>query len=133
MRPRLAPGNRGVTLIELVVVISIILILVAIALPIYSQSVQREREFTLRKNLDTLNKVIVQYTLDKKKPPQSLEDLRQEGYIDSIPDDITGRPDTWAVEDDDTIMDLEQTETGIVGVHSGSNQIGSDGTAYSNW
>jgi len=123
----------GFTLIELTVVISIILILLSIAVPIYSQSINRAREDNLRKNLWTLNRVIVQYTLDKKKAPQSLGDLQQAGYIKSIPEDITGREDTWVPEEDDTIMSPEQTEPGMSGVHSGSSLVSSDGTAYSEW
>ena len=126
--------SRGFTIIELMVVISIILILLSVAMPIYSHSLTRQREQNLRQNLATLNRVIVQYTLDKQKPPKSLEDLVQAKYIKNVPDDITGRVDTWQTEPADAIMSLEQTDTdGIIGVHSGSNQIGSDGTAYSSW
>lgn len=133
MKRRVAGRNRGFTLIEMMVVISIMLILLAVAMPIYSHSVTRQREANLRQNLGTLNKVIVQYTLDKKKAPTSLEDLVQAGYMKAVPDDITGRNDTWAIDEDETIMSLEQTEGGITGVHSGSNQTASDGTAYSSW
>ncbi len=131
---RAAKGSiRGFTLIELMVVISLIVILVSIAAPIYGQSIKRAREDNLRKNLWTLNHVILQYTLDKQKAPQSLEDLRQAGYIDSIPEDITGRSDTWVPEEEESIMSPEQTETGWIGVHSGSNLIATDGTLYSSW
>lgn len=133
MKRRAAGRNRGFTLIEMMVVISIILILLAVAMPIYSHSVTRQREVNLHQNLETLNKVIVQYTLDKKKAPKSLQDLVQAGYVKTIPDDITGRNDTWAIDEDETIMSLEQTEGGITGVHSGSNQTASDGTMYSSW
>ncbi len=133
MKRRVAGRNRGFTLVEMMVVISILLILLSVALPIYSHSVTRQREETLRQNLETLNKVIVQYTLDKKKAPKSLGDLVQAGYLKEIPEDITGRNDTWETEEGDTIMAPEQTETGISGVHSGSNQVASDGTAYSSW
>src|SRR5450759_2419656 len=81
--------NRGFTLIEMVVVIGMILILLSIALPMYNQSIIRARETTLRQNLATLNKVIDQYTLDKQKAPQSLEDLVSAGYLKFIPNDIT--------------------------------------------
>ena len=125
--------KHGFTLIELMVVISIMLILLAVAMPIYSHSVTRQREVNLRQNLATLNKVVVQYTLDKKKAPKALQDLVQAGYMKTIPEDITGREDTWALDEDETIMSLEQTEGGITGVHSGSNQTASDGTTYSSW
>jgi len=133
MRSRAAGRNRGFTLIEIMVVISIMLILLSVAMPIYSHSLTREREHNLRQNLETLNRVIVQYTLDKQAAPKSLEDLVQAKYIKTIPEDITGSTDTWQVDEDESIMSLEQTEGGITGVHSGSNQTASDGTAYSSW
>jgi len=125
--------ERGFTLIEMIVVISMIMILLSIAVPNYSQSINRAREDNLRRNLWTLNQVIVQYTLDKKKAPQSLGDLKQAGYIESIPEDITGRDDTWVPEQDDSIMSIEQTDPGISSVHSGSDHIASDNTVYSDW
>jgi general secretion pathway protein G len=133
MKRRTAGRNRGVTLIEMMVVISIILILLSVAIPIYSHSYTQEREHNLRQNLETLNEVIVQYTRDKQKPPGSLEELVSAGYLKKIPEDITGRTDTWVPEDDGTIMSPEQTEGGMSGVHSGSNQVAGDGTAYSTW
>ena len=125
-------GSFGFTLIELMVVISIMLILLSIAMPIYSNSVNAAKEEMFRKNVRTLNRLIVQYTLDKQKPPQSLDDLKTAGYIKTIPDDITGS-NTWATEEDTSIMALEQKDTGIVGVHSGSERIGSNGKPYSEW
>ena len=134
MKSRASGRNRGFTLIEIMVVISVMLILLSVAMPIYSHSITREREHNLRQNLETLNKVIVQYTLDKQKPPKSLEDLKQAGYIKEVPEDITGRTDTWQFDEGEAIMSLEQTDTdGITGVHSGSTQTASDGTAYSSW
>ena len=126
--------TRGFTLIEMVVVISMILILLSIALPMYNQSVIRAREATLRQNLATLNKVIDQYTLDKQKAPQSLEDLVQAGYIKQIPiDPFTGKNDSWTVDQEDYSLSVDQQETGITDVHSGSTLISTSGTAYSSW
>src|SRR5258708_35038681 len=125
--------NRGLTLIEVVVVISTILILLSIALPMYNQSVIRAREATLRQNLATLNKVIDQYTLDKQKAPQSLEDLVSAGSLKFVPNDITGNKDTWVLEQEDTLKSIDQTQPGIVGVHIGSDQTALDGTVYSSW
>jgi general secretion pathway protein G len=135
MSSGLKARSGGFTLIEMMAVIGIILILLGIALPIYSHSMARAREDNLRQNLDTLNRLIFQYNQDKQKAPQSLDDLRSAGYLKEIPEDITGRTDTWETESgEDTIMSLDQTDTGgIIGVHSGSNQIGSDGKAYSSW
>jgi general secretion pathway protein G len=122
----------GFTLIEMVVVISMILILLSIALPMYNQSIIRAKEAKLHQNLTTLNKVIQEYSLDKKKAPQSLDDLVP-GYLKFIPEDITGRSDTWVTETEDTENAWDPTQAGIAGVHSGSNELSSDGTAYSTW
>jgi general secretion pathway protein G len=125
---------RGFTLIELMIVMSILLILITIAIPIYNQSILRARESVLRQDLFTMRQVIDQYTLDKQKAPQSLEDLVSAGYIKLIPNDpFTGRNDTWQTVQEDTTLDPSVTEPGISDVHSGSNVVGSDGTAYSSW
>jgi len=135
MNSRATTRDRGFTLIEMMVVISIILILLSLAMPLYSHSIARAREENLRHNLDTLNEMIFQYTLDKQKAPQGLDDLRMAKYLTDIPEDITGSVDTWQTEPaDGAILSLDQTDaSGIIGVHSGSNQVGSDGKAYSEW
>ncbi len=126
--------HRGFTLIELMIVMSILLILITIAIPIYNQSILRARESVLRQDLFTMRQVIDQYTLDKQKAPQSLDDLVSAGYIKVIPNDpFTGRNDTWQTVQEDTTLDPSVTEPGISDVHSGSNVVGSDGTAYSTW
>lgn len=127
--------SRGFTLIEMLIVMSLILILVSVALPAYQQSIWRARESVLKQNLFALRSVISQYTLDKQKAPQSLEDLVTAGYFKQIPNDpMTGRSDTWTVEEEtDTIMTVNQQEPGIYDVHSGSTAIGTDGTAYNTW
>src|SRR6202049_4832901 len=127
--------TRGFTLIELMIVISVILILVSVALPAYNQSIWRARESVLKQNLFAIRSVISQYTLDKQKAPKSLEDLVTGGYFKQIPTDpMTTRNDTWTVEEEtDTIMTVDQKEPGIFDVHSGSTATGSDGTAYNTW
>jgi general secretion pathway protein G len=125
----------GFTLIELMIVISVILILVSVALPAYNQSIWRAKESVLKQNLFALRSVISQYTLDKQKAPQALQDLVSGGYFKQIPNDpMTGRNDTWTVEEEtDTIMTVDQQEPGIFDVHSGSTAVGLDGTAYNTW
>jgi general secretion pathway protein G len=123
----------GFTLMELMIVISLILILVSISIPAYNQSILRAKESVLKQDLFQLRSLISQYTLDKQKAPQALDDLVSAGYLKQLPKDpMTGAAD-WTVEQEDTVMSPEQTDPGIDDVHSASNQIGSDGTAYSSW
>jgi len=126
--------QRGFTLIELMIVISIIVILISAAMPMYNQSIIRAREAVLRDDLFTLRSVIDQFTLDKQRAPQSLDELVQEHYLKAIPKDpFTNSSETWQVTQEDTIMSVDQTQPGISDVHSGSNLVGSDGSAYSSW
>jgi general secretion pathway protein G len=127
-------GYRGFTLIEMMIVISIILILIAIAVPVYNQSVLRAKEAVLRQDLKTMRDQIDNYTMDKEKAPQTLDDLIQAGYLRKIPKDpFTNSTETWQAETSDTLQSLDQTEPGISDVHSGSELVGSDGTAYNTW
>jgi general secretion pathway protein G len=127
-------SRRGFTLIELMVVISILLILVSIAAPIYKRSIIGSKEAVLHDDLFTLRSLISQYTLDKQRAPQSLDDLVTAGYLKSIPKDpFTGTNDSWQVEQEDTLLSVDQQEPGIVNVHSGSTLTGLDGTAYNTW
>jgi general secretion pathway protein G len=126
--------SRGFTIIELMVVISIILIIVSIAVPIYTQSILRAKEAVLRQDLFAMRSAIDQYTMDKSKAPQALQDLLQEGYLREIPKDpFTDSRDTWQVAQEDVLISIDQNQPGITDVHSGSNRMGSDGTAYSTW
>jgi general secretion pathway protein G len=126
--------ERGFTLIELMIVISIILILISTAVPIYQQSIIRAREAVLSQNLFTLRSVIDQYTMDKQKAPQSLEDITQAGYLKQIPiDPITNSRDTWQVEQEDVLQSVDQSQPGITNVHSGASGTGSNGVAYAEW
>jgi general secretion pathway protein G len=123
----------GFTLLEMVIVMSIILILMSIALPIYSQSVLRARESVLRQDLFELRSLISQYTLDKQKAPQSLDDLIQGGYLKSLPRDPMTNESNWEVVQEDVLLSADQQDPGINDVHSASSQTGTDGTAYSTW
>ena len=124
----------GFTLIELMIVITIIMILASISIPTYMKSLVHAKEAVLRDDLFTMRNVIDQYTLDKQKAPQSLEDLVSSGYLKAIPKDpFTGSSDTWQTTSDDTLMDPGQTQPGITDVHSGASGVGSDGTPYSSW
>jgi len=128
-----AGGNAGFTLLEMMIVMIIMGILLSIALPIYTQSVVRAREAVLRNDLFELRKLISQYTLDKQKAPQSLDDLVQAGYLKEIPKDPMTHEANWEVKQEDVLLTVDQQDPGIDDVHSASNATGSDGTAYSTW
>ena len=124
----------GFTLVELVVVMLIISILIAIAVPSYVHDVKMAREAVLKEDLQTMRKAIDSYTVDKQKGPQGLDDLVQAGYLKSIPQDpITNRTDTWMTTQDDAMYSLDQTDPGITNVHSGAQELATDGTSYSTW
>lgn len=125
--------TRGFTLIELMIVISVVLILMGIAIPNYRTSVLRARESVLRGNLYAMRNMIDQYTLDKQKAPQSLEDLVSAGYLKYIPTDPITKGTEWNVVSEDTLMAVDQQEPGIVDVHSTSSETSTEGTPYSEW
>jgi general secretion pathway protein G len=126
--------ERGFTLIELMIVMVIIGLLAAIAVPMYVQSVRHAKEAVLKEDLRTLRSAIDAYTVDKQKAPQTLDDLVQAGYLKSMPKDpFTNRTDTWVPGQDDTLMTLDQTDSGINDVHSGAPGAAADGTSYSSW
>jgi general secretion pathway protein G len=132
MKTRSERGRRGFTLIEMVIVISMILVLLSIALPMYQRSITRTKEARLHHDLGVLNKAIAEYSLDKKRAPQSPEDLVP-GYLKFIPDDITGRNDTWVWEQEDPQDAYDPNQPGIGSVHSGSKDMSTEGTEYSSW
>jgi general secretion pathway protein G len=126
--------RRGYTLIELMVVMAIISVLMAIAVPLYQKSITRTKESLLKNNLFTLRTVIDEYTVDKKKAPQRLEDLVNEGYLRQVPiDPITGNDQSWRIVMEDAISIVDQTQPGIYDVHSGSDLKSLEGTLYSQW
>jgi general secretion pathway protein G len=123
-------SHDGFTLIELLIVMSIIVILVSIGIPLYQQSILRTKESVLRNNLMVLRTTIDEYTSDKKKGPQSLNDLVEEGYLKALPKDPM-TDSKWLTTLDMTPDSLDQP--GIFDVHSSSDRIGLDGTPYSDW
>jgi general secretion pathway protein G len=130
-RPRLA---TGFTLVELMVVMLIIAILAAIAIPAYVASIRAAREAVLKEDLHVMRDGIDAYTNDKDKAPQTLDDLVTGGYLKVIPTDpMTHTNTTWVPTMDDTLQNVDQTDPGMTDVHSGSEQVGSDGQPYSTW
>jgi general secretion pathway protein G len=126
--------KRGFTFVELMVVITIVVILITMAIPIYTRSITRAKESVLKNNLFTLRTVIDNYTFDKQKAPQSLQELVSEGYLREVPmDPMTQSNQTWRTIMEDASQSVSQSEPGIFDVKSGSDKIGLDGTPYSDW
>jgi general secretion pathway protein G len=125
--------RAGFTLLEMMIVMIVIGILISIALPIYTTSLLRSREAVLRQDLFTLRSLISQYTLDKQKAPQGLDDLVQGGYLKIIPKDPMTNEANWEVVQEDILLTADQQDPGISDVHSASNGTATDGTAYSTW
>jgi len=136
MERRIRTGNprSGFTLIELLIVMSIVTILVSLAIPVYQRSILRSKETVLKNNLFSIRQVIDEYTYDKQKAPQALQDLVQDGYLREVPTDpMTGSSTTWRIVMEDALQSVDQTEPGIFDVHSGSDKTGLDGTPYAEW
>lgn len=124
--------ESGYTLIELMIVMAIISIMMAIAIPMYQKTLLRTKESLLRNNLFTMRTVIDEYTFDKKKAPQTLQDLVNEGYLRAVPiDPITGSDQTWQLVMEDSLTMVDQTQPGIWDVRSGSDKMSLEGTPYS--
>jgi len=132
--PRWRRRELGFTMVELMIVMAIIVILISIAIPQYQKAMIRAKESVLKNNLFTLRQVIDEYTYDKQKAPQSLQDLVSAGYVRDIPlDPMTGSNQTWKVIMEDALTSVDQTEPGIFDVKSGSDKTGLDGTPYADW
>ena len=126
--------SLGFTLIEMVIVIAIISILLSMAVANYRQSIQAARDASMKQNLFTLRHVIQEFTLDKQRAPQSLDDLIQANYLKEIPIDPCTKQKDWRVDEEDTLLAVDQNQPGITDVHSVCPLLSSDGiTHYSDW
>jgi general secretion pathway protein G len=126
--------DAGFTLMELMIVMMIIGILMLIAVPRFTGAINTAREAVLKEDLNVMREAIDSYTVDKQKAPQSLDDLIADGYLKTIPQDpFTYVKDSWVTETGDALHSLDQTDPGIDNIHSGSQDLGSDGQPYSNW
>jgi general secretion pathway protein G len=122
------------TLVELMIVLTIIITVISVAVPLYQKAIIRSKEAVLKQNLFTLRTLIDEYTFDKEKAPQALEDLVTEGYLRELPlDPFTKKRDTWKVEMEDAMRSVDQREPGIIDVRSGSELTALDGSKYSDW
>jgi general secretion pathway protein G len=133
MLRRVRERARGFTLIELMIVMVIIVMLAAIALAVYGTSVARAREAVLRTNLKTMREVIDAYYADRGEYPRTLQELVTDKYLDEIPADITGTPETWRTTMSDPDPGNPSASPGISDVHSGSEQTGLEGEPYAEW
>lgn len=135
-RPGRRPKRRfegGWTILELMIVITLMMILMAIAVPMYRQHVMQAREAVLKQNLSQLNSLIEQYKLDKGQAPQSLDDLVNAHYLSKLPvDPMTGKAD-WTTDQEDPEDAVDPNQPGITRVHSAFDGTSMDGEPYSNW
>src|SRR5436305_13452874 len=134
---RTSRGERrtlGFTLLELMIVMTIIAILIGIAAIRYDKVVQNSKEAVLKTDLRTMRDAIDNYTLDKQAAPQSIDDLQQAGYLRSVPIDPMTQAKDWVPQFDCVVLSPDQTTPGIVDVHSTSPRVSPfDSTPYNEW
>ncbi len=134
IRPTRCRRQRGFTLIELIIVCAMIGILLGVMVPVYKTHIVHAKEAVLKQDLFNMRQAIDQYTQDKGKAPQELNDIVSAGYLHAIPQDpFTQSSETWQVVQEDVMESVDQTAPGITDVKSGSSLSSTDGTAYSSW
>ena len=133
-RKRPTNWRAGFTLLELMIVITIILILLSLAAGKYQHSILSAKESALKHDLNVMRSAIEQYTLDKQMAPQSLDELVSAGYLRELPTDPITQKKDWRVDYESVVLSPDQTGTGITDVHSASDQVSPfQNTPYSSW
>ena len=131
---RKRPSDRGFTLIEILIVITLIVVLASMGMASYTNSVRRAREAVLREDLFRIRDAIDQFYADKNKYPADLSELVSGNYMRRVPvDPITQSAETWQVVPAEPDPNNPSAEPGIYNVTSGSDAIALDGTKYSDW
>jgi general secretion pathway protein G len=129
-------GRRsGFTLLEVIIVLTIIAIIVSLAIPAYQTIILRAKESVLKQNLHLLRRQIEAFAADRGRYPQSLQELVEKGYLREIPlDPITGSRDTWeTIQEDQPFSGDPEQQPGIKDVKSGAKTTSSEGTPYNEW
>ncbi len=129
-----AHPSEAFSLLEMMMVVTVILILASISTPFYRTAVIRAREAVLRDDLYTLRYLIDRFTLDNGRAPLSLDEIVEKGYLKRLPTDpFTGSNETWQETKEDEPLSVSQKTLGIVDVHSGSEETSLEGTPYKSW
>ena len=124
----------GFSLLEMMLVLTIIMILAGIAIGRYEKSILRSKEAVLKQDLSIIRNAIQQYTLDKEAGPASLDDLVGAKYLSGIPTDPITRAKDWHTDSEQVLLDPQQTTPGITDVHSSSDQVSPfENTPYNTW
>jgi general secretion pathway protein G len=125
---------RGFTLIEVLIVVTLVITLASVGMATYTNSVYRAREAVLKEDLFRMRDAIDQYYADKNKYPQSLQDLVSDGYLRDIPKDpMTDSAETWTTVPAELDASNPAAEPGVYDVKSGADGVGLDGTRYADW
>jgi general secretion pathway protein G len=127
-------GRRGFTLIEMMIVMAITVILLAVAVPFYQKAIIRAKETVLHNNLRAIRNSIDEYSYDKQKAPQSLQDMVTAGYLHDVPEDPIMRTRDWNIVMEEAGDAVNASEPGIYDVHSRSDKTSpTDQTRYADW
>jgi general secretion pathway protein G len=125
---------RGFTLIEVLIVVTLVIVLASVGMPVYQNSIRRSREAVLKEDLFRMRDAIDQYYADKNKYPQALQDLVTDGYLREVPKDpITNSADTWTIVPAEPDPANPVAEPGVYNIKSGSEDMALDGSKYADW